>query len=155
MGLVLEKKLEYSIDLKNSDLTLPWLVYEAGSFFPFTTILGQRNKKSYAPNGVLITTAGVRSTFMLPNISCATNHIHLQRDYNIHLPPPKSLHEHWKIFKEIVKNNKQEWLCKILFFSENWLLKIHNDKAWLPLKTYFLELAWDRFEYERNRIYYD
>jgi len=32
---------------------------------------------------------------------------------------------------------------------------LHKDKAWMELKLYLHETAWRRFEYERNRIYYD
>lgn len=72
-------------------MTIPWLIYEPGLFFPFTTILGNKSTRNYAPNSVLVTTAVVRSAFVLPNIGCITNHINLQRDFNIKKTAPKSL----------------------------------------------------------------
>lgn len=157
MGMVLEKELEYFIELKEAGITIPWLIYKPGAFFPFSTILGQNSRRSYAPNSVLITTAGVRSTFMLPNIGCISNHINLQRDFNVKKPAPKSLYDHWHVFKEIVNSRsiKSDWRCCVVFFSEKWLKKLYTDKSWLSLKSYLLELAWHRFEYDRNRIYYD
>lgn len=157
MGLVISKQLEYFIDLKNENITIPWLMYKPGSFFPFSTILGKKNKHIYSPNGVLTTTAGARSTFMLPNIGCNANHVYLQREYNVKRSTPKSLYDHWQIFKEIINRKKvdSDWICCVMYFSEKWLEKIHNDNSWLKLKSYLLELSWKRFEYERNRIYYD
>jgi hypothetical protein len=157
MGMVLEKELEYFIELKEEGITIPWLIYKPGSFFPFTTILGQKSKRSYAPNSVLITTAGVRSTFMLPNIGCISNHTNLQRDFNVQKAAPKSLYEHWPVFKEIVNSKviNSSWRCSVIFFAEKWVQKLYTDQSWLILKSYLLELAWHRFEYDRNRIYYD
>ncbi len=157
MGMVLEKQLEYFIDLKDKKITIPWLVYSPGQVFPFSTILGCQSDRIYAPNGLLTVTSGTRSAFMLPNIGCNTNHVNLQRDFNIKKQAPKSLYDHWFIFKEIVRHDSLDcqWNACILYFSEKWIDKLHNDKCWLPLKLYLYEIAWRKFEYERNRIYYD
>src|SRR5579872_4877608 len=82
-GMVLEKELEYFIDLKHEGITIPWAIYSPGTFFPFSRILSKKHNRIYAPNGVLSTTSGTRSVFMLPNIGCATNHSNLQRDFNV------------------------------------------------------------------------
>ncbi|OGT53114.1 MAG: hypothetical protein A3E84_02505 [Gammaproteobacteria bacterium RIFCSPHIGHO2_12_FULL_42_13] len=94
---------------------------------------------------------------MLPNIGCLTNHSNLQRDFNVQNPPPKSLYEHWSVFKEIINSEviNCNWRSCIIFFSEKWINKLHNDPSWYKLKLYLHELAWHNFEYERNRIYYD
>lgn len=157
LGMVLEKELELFIDLKNEGITIPWLVYKPGKIFPFSRILSQKSHRIYAPNGLLSSTAGVRSTFMLPNIGCAINHSNLQRDFNIKSSAPKTLYEHWELFKEIVNSPSVncEWRCCVLYFSEKWVSSIHNDSAWMGLKQYLHELAWSQNEYERNRIYYD
>lgn len=157
MGMVLNKDVEYFIDLPKEGITIPWLMYKPGSIFPFNTILGNDNQKSFAPNGILLTSAGARSVFMLPNIGCATNHSRLQRDFNIQKAAPKSLYEHWFIFKEIINSKiiQSNWRCTVLYFSQKWLENIKKDKKWLILKTYLLELAWERFAYERNQVFYD
>ncbi len=72
MTFVLQKQLENFIDLQLNNTTIPWLIYKPGSFFPFATILGREGKHNYSPNGLLAITAGVRSTFLLPNIGCVT-----------------------------------------------------------------------------------
>src|SRR5690606_25340253 len=120
-------------------------------------VLGRNSKRIYSPNGLHSSTAGARSVFMLPNIGCAINHSNLQRDFNVQGPPPKSLYDHWSIFKEIVNSDviKSDWRCCVVYFSEKWITKRHNDPAWLPLKLYMHELAWDRFDYKRNQYSYD
>lgn len=157
LGLLLDKKLEYFIDSKDLGITIPWVVASPGKFFPLARVLPNRSKRVYAPNGLLSVSSGVRSTFMLPNIGCQVNHSNLQCDFNIQLPPPKTLYDHWYVFKELINNPtiNSDWRSCILYFSEKWLDKIQNDKQWLAVKTYLYEHAWDVFEFDTNRIYYD
>lgn len=157
MGMVLEKQLEYFIDLKSKKITIPWLIYSPGNFFPFSTILGCRSERIYAPNGLLTVTSGARSVFMLPNIGCNINHSKLQRHFNIKKTAPKTLYDHWDIFKEIINHTSlnNEWQTCILYFSESWVNALHSDTNWLKLKLYLYEAAWRKFEYDRNRVYYD
>lgn len=157
LGMVLEKELEYFIDLEDEQITLPWAIYSPGSFFPFAKVLSKKCDRIYAPNGVLTATSGARSVFMLPNIGCLTNHVNLQRDFNIQLPPPKSLYDQWYLFKEIVNSEVIDchWRSCLVYFSEKWVSKLHNDKAWLKLKLYLHEIGWHAFEFERNYIYYN
>jgi len=158
LGMVLEKQIECFIDLKNEKITIPWLIYTEGKIFPFTRILqNKKNGRIYAPNGLLSSTAGARSVFMLPNIGCITNHINLQRDFGIESSPPKSLYDHWGVFKEIVQSKviNSDWRCCVLYFSEKWIEKINNDQAWNELKYYLHELAWNQFSYNIYRLNYD
>ncbi|CAM4434501.1 MAG: hypothetical protein LEGION0403_FIIPPAGN_02742 [Legionella sp.] len=157
LGMLLEKELECYIDLKNEQIIIPWLIYKPGDIFPLSTILNKTKNRVYTPNGLLSSTAGVRSTFVLPNIGAAINHSNLQRDFNIKSRPPKSTYDHWHIFREIVNSNEiqSDWRCCIAYFSEKWLTSLHNDVEWKGLKQYLNELAWRRYEYDRNRIYYD
>lgn len=157
LGMVLEKEIECYIDLKTEGITIPWHIYQPGSMFPFARILNRISDRVYAPNGLLSSTAGARSTFMLPNIGCGANHSNLQRDFNVESPPPKSLYEHWSVFKEIANSEaaNTNWRCCVMYFSEKWLSNIHDNPGWNQLKQYLHELAWYRYEWDRNRIYYD
>lgn len=157
IGMLLDKNMELFIDMKDEGITIPWLLYSPGSFFPFSRLLSKKSDRIYAPNGVLSSSAGARSVFMLPNIGCLTNHLNLQRDFNIQNPAPKSLYEHWNVFGEIVSNKEVncDWRCCLMYFSQKWVDKIHNDPAWAQLRIYLHNLAWQRFEFERNQVYYD
>ena len=125
--------------------------------FPLPNVLNKKTDKIYTPNGVLTTSSGARSAFMLPNIGCQTNHSALQRDFNIQDPAPKSHYEHWNIFRHITNSKIIDcnWRSCIIYFSNKWVDRLHNDSAWLQLKLYLHELAWSAFEYRRNQIYYD
>jgi len=156
LGILLEKTLEYFIDLKDLNVTIPWQVLTPGAIFPLGRILQGNGSRIYTPNSILTVVSGARSTFTLPKIGCLTNHFTLQKDYNVQSPPPKSLYDHWMIFKEIVRNNHScNWRSCVVYFSKKWVDKINNDKAWHPLKKLLLESAWKSFEYERNHIYYN
>lgn len=157
-GMLLEKQLEYFIDLKQLEMTIPVQVLSPGSFFPLARILQSHSSRTYTPNGLLTVVSGVRSVFMLPKIGCAINHLTLRRNYNVQPQPPKSLYDHWQLFKEIANSSNtvaSDWRSCIVYFSEKWVDKIHNDNAWYPLKKFLLETAWKHFEYERNHMYYN
>lgn len=156
-GMVLDKQIECYIDLKNKKRIIPWCIYTPGKMFPFTRILSQRDARIYAPNGLLSSTAGSRSVFMLPNIGCETNHVNLKRDFKIKSSPPKSIYEHWNVFKEIINSNSinSSWRCCVMYFSGQWLKQLHNDTAWSKLKHYLYESAWHESEYDINRSHYD
>lgn len=157
LGMVLEKEIEYFIDLPDEGITIPRLIYSPGKFFPLTRVLSKTKDRNYAPNGVLTISSGARSAFLLPNIGCMIHHTNLQRDFNVQKPPPKSLYEHWDIFKAIIASSAIDcsWRSSILYFSESWVDKLLHDKTWQDLKMYLFELAWSYFEYQRNKIYYD
>lgn len=42
----------------------------------------------------------------------------------------------------------------ILFFSEKWFEKISTDAAWITVKLYIYELAWNFFNFWRNQVSY-
>ncbi|ODN43204.1 hypothetical protein [Piscirickettsia litoralis] len=157
LSMLLDKNMEMFIDLPNEKISIPWTLWKPGHFFPFSRILSLKNTRQYPVNGVLNATAGARSAFMLPNIGSMVNHFNLQRDFNIQLPPPKSLYEHWYIFKEIANSStfKSEWRSCIIYFSKSWVDHLHNDSNWLELKMYLYEKGWANTEYHRNRFYYD
>lgn len=157
LSMVLDKEIECYIDLKQHNTTIPWVISRPGDIFPYSRILQKKNDRTYAPNNLLASTAGARSVFMLPNIGSAINHINLQRDFNVQSPAPKTLYDHWHVFKEIINSNviNSDWRCCIMYFSEKWLNSLHTDPAWNKLKQYLHERAWYHYEYERNRIYYD
>lgn len=157
LAMLLEKNLELFIDLEADRITIPRAVYTPGTFFPFARILSRKSSRTYAPNNVLTLTSGVRSTFVLPNIGCAVHHSNLQRDFNVRSAPPKTLYEHWNIFKEVVSSEmvKSDWHSCIMYFSEKWLDMIENSKKWLPLKLYLHKLGWSYSEYQRNHFYYE
>jgi len=156
LAMVLEKNFELFIELPDDKITIPSEIYTPGSFLSFIRNLGNmRSQRIYSSNKIFSITSGARSAFMLPNIGCATHHGSLQRNLNIRLPAPKSLYDHWAIFREITKNEltQCDWRSCLIYFSEKWVDKINNDPAWSKLNKYLHLLAWQRFEYDRNRFH--
>lgn len=157
LSMVLEKQIECFVDLKSRGLTIPSFIYKPGKIFPVTKTLNKHSKRIYAPYGLLSSTAGARSTFMLPNIGCTTNHVLLRRDFKIKASAPKNLYDHWHVFKEIVDSQVMEtdWRCCVMYFSEKWIKSLNENKSWSCLKQYLHEIAWHQCSYEINRVYYD
>ncbi len=156
-GMLLEKTLEYFVDLKELGITIPWCIYSPGAFFPLGRMLLNKSDRVYSPNAILTVSSGARSVFMLPKIGCAANHLMLRRNYNVQPQPPRSLYDHWKLFKEIVASDKDAsgWRSCTIYFSKKWVDKIADDIAWHPLRRFLIELAWRNYEYDRNHVYYD
>src|SRR3990167_1485624 len=156
-GMVLEKQIECFVDLKNSGMTIPRVIYTAGTINPLTTLLRNNNNRKYGPSNLLTSTAGSRSVYMLPNIGDTANHTNLQRDFNVKASTPKSIYEHWQIFKEIANSEKanSDWRCCVMYFSEKWIEIINNSHSWYELKQYVHEQAWSKLEYEMYRVEYD
>lgn len=155
LGMLLEKRLEYYIDIPKMKVTIPWQIFEPGAFFPLARFIQNTSNRIYTPNGLLTAVSGSRSIFMLPSIGCASNHAMLMRHYNISPQPPKSPYDHWHLFKDIINHSNHDWRSCVLYFSDKWVDKIQNDNAWYPVKKYLLEMAWNSFEFERNHIYYN
>lgn len=157
MGVVLEKNIEAFIDFEDSNSTIPWMIYKPGTIFPYAKLLSEQNSRNYAPNNILTIVSGARSAFMLPNIGCNTHHNNLQKNHRVQSPPPKTLYEHWHVFKEIINSHtiEAEWSSCLLYFSEKWVRHMREDPAWVSLKMYLHQLAWSHFEYRRNYIYYE
>lgn len=156
--MILEKNFETYIDLKDERIIIPWEILSPGLFFPVNKILSSpKNNRVYPSNKVLIAVSGARSAFVLPNIGCVTQHNNLKRDYHVEVAAPKLPYDHWQLFTEIINSPVAEcnWRSCLIYFSEKWINKLHNDSTWLKLKAYLHEKAWERSEYQRSRIYYE
>lgn len=156
LGMVLEKGLEFFIDIKQQ-LTAPWMICYPGTLFSIYGALNGCDYYSYVPsNRVLSCTAGARSVCMIANISSEMQHDYLKREYKLRLPAPRSFYEHWGLFKAIANSTVicPDWKVCVLYFSEKWLRSIKQLSSWKKLKLYIHEKAWEKQAYERNFIYY-
>ncbi|MFZ9034911.1 MAG: hypothetical protein ACO2ZM_02150 [Francisellaceae bacterium] len=68
LSMLLEKTMELFIDLPQNKITIPYELYKPGDIFPKTAITMNHNTQ-FAPNGILKTSSGARTAFMLPPIS--------------------------------------------------------------------------------------
>jgi len=158
LGMVLEKCFEFFIDMEDQKITLPDKIYRPGSFSSFT-----RNLKnsllpfSFTSNKIHSTASGVRSTFILPNVGCFTNHKNLKRDLNINSPTPKFLYEHWKIFGEIANSQivNSDWRACMVYFSKKFVDRLNDDESWMKLNNYLTLTCLRSLNYDLVKNYHE
>jgi len=152
MGIVLGREMELLVKTKHHELT--WRVFSPGYIFALWKKLDIQ--PSHHPVNLFKLTAGVRSLFMLPNISDVKCHRHLRRDFNLKLPVPSNLMEQWHIFKALLQHPSIDcqWHNDVLFFSKLWLEKIGHCAQFKDLYSYLLTHAWRNTSYERNQVLY-
>ncbi len=156
-GLLLEKKMELFIDLPQLNLTMPYIIYKPGDFFPVSQILNSNSKKRYAPNGLLSCSSGLHSAFMLPKIGCESTHQYLRAKYKIQPPAPHSMYKHSEVFSALMQSpvNESTWRSCMLYFPKAWFEKMKNDPAWMKIKLYILNKGWSDNDYHRTRFQYE
>lgn len=160
LGLVLDKSIEFFVDMPNKRTTIPTKIIGPGDFCNFSRILNaDYDDLPLAPNGLLRATAGARTTFSLPYLTCSSSFASLEEKYPAISQTPANQYDHFQLFKEISSDKsfqiKDPWRMKILYFSEEWINKILHNKDWMPLNRYFFQLAWKDSEHKRNKHYFD
>jgi len=153
VSLVLKNSIEIFTAIENRTVSLYGLV-TPGKVFSTSRILSQT--VSYSPPFLWDMTAGARSIFMLPKISDAYSNEKLRKEFGMSIIPPKGLHDHWKIFKELAQHEKFEspWFAEMLFFSKKWFTHL-NDPAWKDFHLYLFQSAWNNTEFWRNQFVWD
>lgn len=159
LGMVLDKQMEYFLDLKSQKLTIPIRMHLPGTFFALNGALNRYKKNSQLitmSNIFLSAQAGVRSALMLPNITAMPNHTRLKRRLKINHATPKCLYEHGILFKEISESKEAHclWRLELLYFSNVWIENLNTNAAWAPLKLYFGHLLSEAFSFEKDYIFY-
>lgn len=158
LSLILEKEIEFFIDLKDRKISIPWTIAKEGDFLCVKSTLKKDMSKKCEPSNILTATSGARSIFTLPSLGCSVNYNRLKSFLNIRSPIPKHLYDHWHLFKEMINGSLKDevdWQSCTMYFSQKWIDKLQNDPAWSDLKVYLIEKAFSFFEYESSRIFYD
>lgn len=142
LSLLLNKACEIFIEIGRN--VVPQTVLMPGSIFGAYESLVQKGAQVYPQAWCL--SAGVRTLFFLPSINDNNNHKRLAKHYRLsEQSPPKSLFEHWHLFKSILRSHEEarSWHCDVLLFPKLWYDHILNSNApaWLKLKNYLLKQA--------------
>lgn len=111
---------------------------------------------SHNPTFIWGMTAGTRSLFMLPKISKSVSHQKIQKKLGLFSDTPKSLLDHWEIFREIEEclPDENPWNVELLFFSKKWFEFLHDDH-WLKFNYWLAQNAWSGSEFFRNEFIWD
>ena len=156
LTMVLEKEIEYFVDFKARQLTVPVRMYTPGSLFSFSRILGGMQAESLPPsieNSFISATSGARSAFMLPTMGVVSQYTRLKRALNLRHPKPTSLYEHGLIFKAILQSRitQSDWKACVLYFPESWVTRIRSstESPWKDLRLYLHESFWRALGHER------
>lgn len=158
LGMVLSKSIEFFVDLPDKELTLPIRIAGPGEFYNFSRILSiNNNKKPFAPNGLLKATAGARTVFSLPYLTCNNSFNRLEAAIGTLNKYPSSQYDHFELFKLITNNQNltTKWRMKLIYFAQKWIDNILNNEKWFKLRSYIYQLAWKSSDYKRNQYYYD
>lgn len=154
--MLLEKNFEWVVYDKINNISLPIYIEKPGYFVGVKNLLEKKpSETTYLSSSIMSCYAGAKSSFLLPNIGNQRNHSYIQRKLLTPSLAPKHMHEHSEIFKEIASESKEEWLAKVLLFSNKWLLSLKNDPSWVYIKQYLMEKMVIGWEQDKNKFFYD
>lgn len=156
MMLVLNNSMELFIPLE--DRIVPFSLAGPGDILGVWGFIEnfKHNFLFYTPIPLWGLTAGARSVFMLPKIGELSAFYKVKKQLALKHDMPKTLLQHWRLFKEIANNPefKQEWNIELLFFSNKWI-EISRDPIWHRFKSYIFEKSWGGSEFWRNQFCWD
>lgn len=160
LGLILDKTIEFFVDAPARKVTIPKKIARPGDFINFSRILSIKkspSSKPYAPNGLLKATSGARTVFSLPYLTCNASFVKLERDIGEIGKIPESQYDHFQLFCDIARTDcaENKWELQLIYFSEQWIISILNDKKWNDVKSYLFQKAWDETNYIRNQYFFD
>lgn len=150
VSLVLKNTFEIFLPLEDRIVPLSALI-SPGTAFGAWRVLNP--KETQHPIFIWDMTAGGRSVFMLPKITEAKKHMQLKKAYNLTVNVPRSLMEHWEIFRQLANHPqfKKPWDAEILYFSHEWFKHL-DDIKWKKFYYYFHDSAWGASELWRNQF---
>lgn len=150
VSLVLKNSFEIFLPLEDRTIPLSGPICP-GTAFGAWRILNLH--KTQHPAFIWDMTAGARSVFMLPKIAETKKHMHLKRAYSLTADTPRTLMDHWGIFRQLANhpNFEQPWEAEILFFPIQWFSHL-NDFKWQPFYYHFQNSAWGVTELWRNQF---
>ena len=153
VSIVLNNSVELFLSLEDRIVPFYGLI-PAGSLFGAWKVVSPGI--SHHPVFLWDMTAGARSIFMLPKITESGAHDKLRKKMHLTAEKPKTLLDHWGIFKQIANNYqvKDPWHTELLFFSKKWFEQL-DDKAWESFNYYILKKAWDSGKFGRSEFIWD
>lgn len=155
LGMILENEIEYFIETDGE--VIPYDIAGPGRIFNKSILLNKKLSRNYSPNGLLMASAGSRTSFLLPSINSYNNIIKLSNSINSKIVAPKKISDHWNVFKKIVGSQimQSTWRVCLLYFSERWIASLTQDPAWIALKSYISENDRAFSQYDSNNIFYE
>ncbi len=148
--LVLENSIEHYLHLP--ERIVPYNLIKPGSFFGLWRVFDPKISHSDVTS-LWEMTAGARSLFMVPKISEDLKYNKLKRTFNLTSRKPKTLMDHWDIFRVIGNANPttQPWQTTLFYFSKHWFDYL-DDPAWQSFHNFLLRTAWNSSAFWRDQF---
>ena len=153
VSILLENTAELFTDLGNRIVTL-YGVIQPGLVFGTWPVLSINYTNTPILSWDMV--SGARSILMAQKISDKQSHANLKKTFDIKHDVPRTMIEHWHIFKDIANHKSfgEPWKTKILFFTKDWF-QHKNDPEWRDFYLYLYRKAWDGSDFWRNQFQWD
>lgn len=154
VSLVLKNSFEIYLPLEDRTIPVSGLI-KPGSVFGAWRVLDPM--KTEHPAFIWDMSAGARTVLMLPKITEELKYKKLRKVLDITSNAPRSLMEHWEIFRQIANSSligEKVWTAQILYFSQDWFNHL-NDIKWTRFYHYFYSSGWSSMGYWRNKPFWD
>lgn len=150
IGIMLKNSIEVYINHQERSIPLIGQRDYTGRLFGLATTFNRKNMFNI-PMALWNVTAGGRSIFMLPKISNLIGHNKIQKNYGIQTDAPRSLSDHWNLFRELYNCHdlNMNWEVEIIFFSDDWFRQV-NDKQWMLFFNYYYRNLFSLTDYFRK-----
>lgn len=152
VGLVTNNSIESF--MTSGDRVTPFTRFRAGDILALWRIFDKGKSYQEAPFWSIL--SGARSICMLPKITDQNGYRLLKQKYNLSLPIPKNLHDHWNIFTYLANHSEfsEPWTSEIIFFSKKWF-SFKEDHQWTQFYYFLLNKVWQGSPFTRNKIMFD
>jgi hypothetical protein len=130
LTMILDKAVELFIDHRHYNLTVPYRLLHAGDFIATQEVISEVASSSFVQS-----TAGCRSTMMLPPISCSRHFSNIRHKFGKRMRKPDNLYEHAQLFSDLAQHPTAgcDWIMSALLFPHNFIEKIKHDPAWYKI----------------------
>lgn len=154
LSMVLENCFE--LYFKTNTTIAPWRVYSPGDILGIFWKTEAKTPYQFSPGNIFASVAGSRNAFLLSLNSNNESYQKFKKYYEIpNEIDPEDPSQHYKIFKIIAEKENSNWRATRLFFDEQWVHNINNNKKWDDVKNYFHQQVITMSSCLRNKFFLD
>lgn len=152
VGLLIKNSIESF--MSSIDRVTPFTRFRVGDILALWRIFDKGKSYQEAPFWSIF--SGARSICMLPKITDQNGYRLLKQKYNLTLPIPKNLHDHWNVFSYLANHSEfsEPWSSEIIFFSKKWFSR-QEDPRWMKFYYFLLNKVWQGSPFTRNKMMFD
>lgn len=149
VGLTLKSTMELFIT--HLDKVFPYNITQPGRVFGLWGGLDTEISSFHGKIWNMV--AGCRSIFLLPKIADKIALSRMNREFKSSFQVPRSLWEHFDLFKQLCSHKDDPWYLEVIFFDKNWI-RIDSEKQ-KKLRLFFLNMGWKSTMILRDSVIFD